>query len=267
MNRMQKVIARAKKEVSANEKIGAFHSRQRIESNIVKYDYADTKVVPINKETLIKNRVIANDKTDARAVRFQMLRAKILKIMRKKGWNTLGISAPTAGSGKSLTSANLACSIAMEGNQSVLLVDMDLRKPSVHKYFDLDPEHGIQDVLDQGMPIHKTLINPGLDRLVILPGVKGVLNSSEQISTPFVKGLILEFKRRYANRIVIFDLPPALAGDDVMVFMPYIDCSILVVENGANVREDIEEALNVLKEKPVLGTVLNKAVTTKDVIY
>lgn len=269
MNRMQKIVSRAKQELEVNEKSrsGEVRSREKLESNLTKYEYTKTRVIPITGDILKRNRIISMDKTDLRAVRFQMLRSKVLQQMRKKEWNTLGITAPTSGAGKSLISVNLACSIAMEGNQSVLLVDMDLRKPSVNKYFELAPEYGMHDIIEGNASIAKTLINPGIDRLTILPGVKGVLNSSEQISTPFVKELITSLKERYSDRIVIFDLPPALAGDDVMVFIPYIDCSLLVIESGGNKRHEIEDSLNLLKEKPVLGTVLNRADTAKDTFY
>jgi Mrp family chromosome partitioning ATPase len=71
--------------------------------------------------------------------------------------------------------------------------------------------------------------------------------------------LVEELKSRYASRIVIFDLPPVLSAADAMAFAPYVDATLLVVEEGKTRRRDIEQALRFLSATNVLGTVLNKA--------
>lgn len=223
------------------------------------YQYSVTKTFDIDPRILTKNRLIAHDINDPRAKRFQVLRTKVLQEMRKKNWNTLAISSPTPDAGKSMLAANLAVSIAMEGNQSVLLVDMDLSKPSIHKYFGMRPEYGIHDYFDGTTKIEDMLVNPGIDRLVILPGKKGIVNSSEQISSPLVKSLVNELKSRYDARLVIFDLPPILISDEVLVFLPYVDCSLMVVESGKNTPKELENALESVGNNPLLGTVLNKS--------
>ena len=258
MSRINKIVAKRKSEENESGHNNPLNSRENITANNQQFNYTQTKVVPVTDEELIKNRVIARDPKDPRATKFQILRTKILQQMRKKSWNALAISAPTPGAGKSLIAANLAASIALEGNQSVMLVDMDLRNPSLHKYFSIRPENGLHDCLDGTVGVEEALVNPGIDRLVLLPGRRGVLNSSEQISTPYVQSMVKEIKNRYQSRLVIFDLPPVLVSDDVMVFLPYVDCSLLVVESGKNTTKDIEDAVDVIKSIPFLGTVLNK---------
>ena len=264
MDRIRKLVAKSKAEKKVSEGTNNVASRETITSNNKEYNYTSTKTVSISMDAMKKNRIIATDPTDPRATRFQVLRTKVLQQMRKKKWNALAVSAPTPGAGKSLIAANLAACIAQEGNQSVLLVDMDLRKPSIHKYFDVKPENGIHDYLDGTAQIEETMINPGMQRLVLLPGRRGVLNSSEQISTPFVKNFVNEIRSRYDDRLVIFDLPPILVADDVMVFLPYIDCSILVVESGKNTKKEVEESLEIIGSNPLLGTVLNKCDNVDD---
>ncbi|RLT95704.1 MAG: exopolysaccharide biosynthesis protein [Ketobacter sp.] len=226
--------------------------------------YTNTRTVEVTPETLLANRIIAQGNVDPRAKRFQVLRTKILQQMRKKNWNTLAITAPTEGAGKSLVAANLAVSMAMEGNQTVLLVDMDLSKPSIHRYFGFQPEHGIHDYFDGSSGIEEILVHPGIERLVLLPGKRGIVNSSEQISSPMVKHLVQELKARYESRLVIFDLPPTLVSDEVLVFLPYVDCSLLVVEAGKNTPKEVENALEAVGTNPLLGTVLNKSDQAKD---
>lgn len=227
--------------------------------------YTSTKVIPVTNETLTENRVIAQNKEDPNSVPFSMLRTKVLREMRSNGWSSLAISAPTPGAGKSLVATNLAVSIAMEANQTVLLVDMDLRQPSVHRYFSLEPELGIQDYLESNAPISDIMFNPGIERLSVVPGRKRMLNSSETLATPLVKSLTEELKRRYESRIIIYDLPPYLVSDDVLVFLPYIDCSLLVVESGVNTKEEIEQSCKAASCRPFLGVVLNKDVAQKKV--
>lgn len=227
--------------------------------------YTTTKVVNVSNETLTANRVIAQNKEDPRSTPFHMLRAKVLKELRDNNWNSLAISAPTPGAGKSLVTVNLAMSIAMEVNQTVLIVDMDLRQPSLHKYFSIEPEYGVQDYIENDVSVKEMLINPGVERLSIIPGRKRMLNSSEKLASPKVKALTEELKNRYESRIVIYDLPPLLVSDDVMVFLPYVDCSLLVVESGKNTQDEIESSIGIIKEKPLIGTVLNKEIEHKKI--
>jgi len=270
VDRIKKIVEKGKAERSAQTSATQeeLSERKNIAPTVNQFEYSQTKSMDVPDDKLKSSRVIAFDNSDPRSTRFQMLRTKVLQQMRKKSWSTLAITAPTPGAGKSLVAANLAASIALEGNQSVLLVDMDLRKPSIHKYFGINPDHGIHDFLDGSSEVQDILVNPGIERLVLMPGRRGVLNSSEQISTPLVRNLVSELKSRYESRLVIFDLPPILVSDDVMVFLPYVDCSLLVVESGGNTPKEVEDSLSIIGTNPLLGTVLNKVETSdKDFVY
>lgn len=261
MNRIQKIVARGKSEFIKEH--GPILTKPPADEVIcnprtTRFNYTTTRVEPVSEPVLKARRVIAQDSTDPDSNRFQLLRAKILQQMRRRNWSTLGITAPAQGAGKSLVAANLAISMAQEGNQSVLLVDMDLRRPGLHEYFGLEPTLGIQDFLDGSCRFEETLVNPGINGLVILPGRQAILNSSEQLAAPSVKRLVEELKHFYKSRIIIFDIPPTLTSDDAMVFLPYVDCSLLVIEAGASTRTDLEQSLAIIGSNPLLGTVLNK---------
>jgi protein-tyrosine kinase len=262
MSRIQKIVERGKAERLKAGLDNLGNSIDESSATVIersKLEYTTTKVVEVPKHYLVDNRLVAADEQDPRSVKFNILRTKILQQMRMKGWNSIGVTSPTVGAGKSLVAANLAISMATEGNQTVLLVDMDLRKPYLHKSFAVEPGYGIHDVLENGSPIEKTLINPGVPGLVLLPGRKGVVNSAIKLSSPTVKALVEEIRTRYESRIIIFDLPPVLVTDDVMVFLPYIDCTLVVVEAGHNKAKDLEDTFHALGTHPVLGTVLNKS--------
>ncbi|WP_432472304.1 CpsD/CapB family tyrosine-protein kinase [Amphritea sp. HPY] len=241
------------------------NSPQSSEEIISDINYSTTKVINVDNETLTKNRVIAQNKEDPRSTPFHMLRTKVLRELRDNDWNSIAISAPTPGAGKSLVTVNLAMSIAMETNQTVLIVDMDLRKPSIHKYFSFEPEYGVQDYIENNASVEDVMINPGIERLVVMPGRMRTLNSAEQLASPKLKALTEELKNKYKSRVIIYDLPPLLVSDDVMVFLPNVDCSLLVVESGVNTKEEIESSIGMLDQKPLLGTVLNKEIEQKKI--
>jgi len=230
--------------------------------------YSQTRVVAPNLAILKQNRIITSEQQNKYTDIYRMLRTKVLKKMRENNWNTLGITSPSSGEGKSVTSINLAISIAKEHNQTVLLVDFDLRRPSIHHYYGLENMPGISDHLNHHIPIEEILICPGVERLVILPGREPVLDSSEALSSPKFVTLIEEIKTRYTNRIVLFDLPPLLLLDDVIILAPYIDAFLLVIEEGVTDRNQLMNSKRMLENMNVIGTVLNKGqINTKDHYY
>lgn len=221
--------------------------------------YTKTQRVTIDPDVLRDNRVIMGLSNDPRADIFRVLRTNILKQLRENNWNSFAVTSVIPNAGKTFISINLAIAMAMEGNQSVLVVDADLRRPSVGQYLGLQWEFGLVDCLEGEVPLEDALINPGIERLVILPG-KSVSNSaSELISSHKMVNLIEEIKSRYESRIIIFDIPPLFAADDALLFMPYIDAALLVVEDGKNTADELQHSMYILEQTNLLGLVVNKS--------
>ena len=225
--------------------------------------YSQTRIQATKKQHLKENRLISGFKSGEWVESYKMLRTRCLQVMDVMSWNTLAITSPGYNAGNSLTAANLATSIAMELNRSVLLVDANFQNPSVCKLFGIKAEKGLGDYLLNDTPLNEMLINPGVDRLVILPAGKEMLNSTEMLRSPKMIRLVDELKNRYPSRIIIFDLPPLLSQADTLGFSPYVDCVLLVVEEGYTKTSDLEQAALLLKELNVLGTVLNKSSDNK----
>jgi len=221
--------------------------------------YTKTKMVSLDPEVLRNNRVIMGLYNDPRADIFRVLRTNVLRQLRENNWNSFAITSATLGAGKTFISVNLAIAIAMEGNQSVLVVDADLRHPSVGQYLGLQEESGLFDYLKGDVSLEDTLINPGIERLVILPGRNSNNNSSELISSRKMVDLIKEIKSRYESRIIIFDIPPLFAADDALLFMPHIDAALLVVEDGKNTSDELQHSMHILEQTNLLGLVVNKS--------
>lgn len=221
--------------------------------------YTMTKMVEVSPQTLLDNRVIAALPQHKFKDSYRMLRTRVLQTMRNNGWTSVAVTGPASGCGKTLTAINLAVSLAMEVTHTVLLVDLDLRKPTVHKYFNYEPELGLSDYLTSDIPLHKLLFTPSIDRLVVLPGRSALPNSAEMLRSPRMISLVNELKTRYPDRLVVFDLPPILAADDALAFSPYTDCFLMVAESGGTKKDDLQKAFEILKNTPLVGTVLNKS--------
>lgn len=221
--------------------------------------YTKTKTVSVDSEVLRNNRVVMGLYNDPRADIFRVLRTNVLKQLRENNWNSFAITSVAPSAGKTFTSVNLAIAIAMEGNQSVLLVDADLKRPSISQYLGITCELGLVDCLRRNTPLEDALINPSIERLVVLPGKNANINASELISSRNMANLIEEIKSRYESRVIIFDLPPLFAADDALLFMPYVDAALLVIEDGRNSADELQHAMHILEQTNLLGLVLNKS--------
>lgn len=221
--------------------------------------YSQTKVVNVPNHQLERKRIIAGFYNNPQSAVFRMLRTQVLKKMRSNRWQTLAVTSPTSGEGKSVVAANLAMAIAMELNQTVLLVDMDLRNPSISNYFGLNAQVGLKDYLSGDLKLSEVLINPGIKRLVILPGVGRAEDSAELLSSPKMASLVADIKSQYDSRVIIFDVPPVLQTDDVSLAASYFDSTLLVLEDGKNTESNITKSLQMLEGSHLLGTVVNKS--------
>lgn len=219
--------------------------------------YSQTKVARLNPSVLQANRIIYGEADRIGLAAYKMLRTQVLQRMTTRGWNALAVTSPAPEDGKTVTTINLAISLARELHHTVLLVDMDLRNPSIHRYFGIQPEMGISDYLLRSVAMNEVLINPGIERLVLLPGRAPVENSSEILASPAMGNLVRELKSRYPSRMVLFDLPPILSADDALSFAPYVDAFLLVLRDGKTTRAEVEHAMEILKDAPIIGTVLN----------
>lgn len=221
--------------------------------------YEHTKKVEPQIDHLRKHCILSGEENDTISDAYKVLRTKILQNMRNNNWSSLAVTSPTSGNGKTVTAINLAISLSKDVNQTVLLVDFDLRNPKVGKYFTSEGLLGLSDYLDGNKQIPEILFNPGIERLVVLPGNKTFLNSSEMLSSPRVQDLVHELKNYYSSRIVIFDLPPILSCDDVLAFTPHVDSTMLVVEDKKNSKEETKKAYQLLDKNKLIGIVLNKS--------
>ncbi|HEX5419776.1 MAG TPA: CpsD/CapB family tyrosine-protein kinase [Gammaproteobacteria bacterium] len=213
--------------------------------------------VKLNARALHKNRIIKDEDVPASSA-YKMLRTRVLQRMRRNGWVSLAVTGTCPSEGKTLTAVNLAISMARDLSTSVVLVDLDLRKPSIARYLGLSPRYGIGDYLQGAVELERVLLCPAMDRLALLLNERTFPNSSELLTSPQMTSLISQLKLG-EGRIVIFDLPPLLVTDDMLAFSPLVDAILLVVSEGTTRQADLASAKELLQDVNIVGTVLNRS--------
>jgi len=228
-------------------------------SSSIRVNYSQTRTVKLEDDELKDRRIIAGFAHDKRSEPYRQLRGQILNKFRKNNWQTLAITSPNSGGGRTLTAMNLAISLSLEVNQTVLLVDLDLRQPGIASCLGVDDvEYGIVDYINGTQSLENILIHPGFERLVLLPGTPQGAFTSEILSSPEMKTVKDELVARYPGRLIIFDLPSVLSHDDALVFAPGCDATLMVIEEGGTKKKEIERAYQLLDGCNIIGSVLNK---------
>ncbi len=256
---LAKVKTNKKGRIRTDRSVPSFANAKKVSRDIGEIDYTTTTVVKLDSQHLERNRVVSHLSHNANASVFDSLRTQILQKMEENGWQTLAIVSPTPASGKSLVSINLAMSIARQPQKTAILVDFDLRKPKVAKYLGIQSDKSINEYLAGTAQVEDVLVNPSIQRLVVMPTMAAVSSASEVLASSKVEELLLELKERYESRIVVFDLPPLLSTDDAMVILPQVDCVLLVVANGVSTATEIQDAQQMIPKEKLLGVIYNMA--------
>jgi non-specific protein-tyrosine kinase len=246
------VVAEAKKAPPAPVKVPE-------KEGWVSPSYTQSRQIVLNPKQLLANRCVGYLCGSYESESYKVLRTRLLQKTGEQGGTTIMITSALPGEGKTLTAVNLSLTFAKEYDQTVLLVDSDLHKQSVHECLGFESDRGLADYLLNGKALADLIVWPGVEKFTIISGGRAVMTSSELLGSPRMKGLVKELKGRYPDRYVFFDVPPVLAGADALAFAPQVDHIILVVRAGSTSIEDVKLALDLLPRNKVLGVVLNRA--------
>lgn len=222
--------------------------------------YTRTRVFTPSARLLEGNRILNPASADPAAVAFRMLRTQVLQRMDANGWRSLAVFSPGASDGKTTTAINLAVSLASDRAHTVLLVDLDFKRPNIGPRLGLAPQFGSDDAMGGQAEVEDCLYHPdGFDRLVLMPARTVLHNSSEILAGPRSRAIVAELRARYPERIVLYDLPPVLTADDALSFAPLVECGLVVAAEGRTRRNDLVRTVELLHRTPLVGTVLNRA--------
>ena len=227
-----------------------------------------TRVVNIDPVFLESERILPPGAAGMHGGPYKMLRTQVLRRLDRLGVNSLAVVGTAADTGKTLTAINLAIAIAADPERTALLIDLDLRKPSIHRRLGIEPIVGIDDCLRRAHPLQEAMVRlDGYERLVILPACERSVDSSELLSTRRTEEMILEMRKRYKDRILVFDLPPVLQADDALAFARHVQAVLVVVGEGRTRRDDLLRTIELLRDVPIIGTVLNGTREPVDTYY
>jgi exopolysaccharide/PEP-CTERM locus tyrosine autokinase len=214
-----------------------------------------SSVARLSEETM----VVINEPLSPAAEEYRKLKEALVKLTRRERFdNLVVVTSATVGEGKSVTAINLAVSLAGEFDHTVLLIDADLRRPSVHKYLNLDAHKGLSDCLREGIDVGELLVKTQIGKLSVLPAGTPVANPVELFSSETMRRLFQEMKTRYRDRYIIIDTPPVLPFAETRSIVSIADWALLVVREGQPSLGQIQETLEALDHK-VLGVVYNAA--------
>jgi protein-tyrosine kinase len=270
MERIKEAVEKAKSQRAGPQPplhVAAVRSTTKLASDVVQESvsgtdaevhYRQTPVVELDPAHLESQRIVAHQKSHPVSWAFDLLRTQVLQKMDENGWRTLAVTSPTMESGKTVVAINLAIGIAQQTNRTSLLVDFDLRRPRVASSLGLKGKISLNEVLTGNARVEQAMVNPGIPRFVVLPTQQSIPSSAELLGSSRVAALMGELREHYSDRIVVVDLPPVLAVDDVLAILPRIDCVLMVVGNGTSTRKEIDEAMSRLSKFQLLGVVLNK---------
>ena len=222
-----------------------------------------TPVAPRHRKLSPSNPFLVNlhDPNSPSAEEYRKLKSVLVELTRMQGSfkNTVLVTSSVPKEGKSLTAMNLAISLAQELDHTVLLIDADLRKPALHRYFEIEQGVGLSDVLLGETRIGDTIIPTGIGKLSLMRAGASIDNPAELFSSSKMKGLVEELKKRYPDRYLIFDSSPVLPFAETRSLAHLMDGVLFVVMERLTSQANVMDAIDALKGCRLFGLVYNAA--------
>jgi protein-tyrosine kinase len=223
----------------------------------------------VDADLLESTRIVAHRATHPKSPAFDILRTSVLQLMDNNNWQTLVVTSPTPECGKTVTAINLAMSISRMPGRQVVLLDLDMRRPSIGAYLGVSPKAGVFEYLSGTAPVedcmmHLDVVGP---QLTIMPNARPVENPAEVISSRQVEDLLNMLKSDRQKPIIIIDTPPMLVCDDVRALLPVVDCITLTIAEKMSKASEVTACEHHLKDVNYLGVVLTKSQETHGAAY
>jgi len=182
--------------------------------------------------------------------------------------NLILVSSSRPGEGKTFTSVNLALSIALEQDKTVLLVDADVLRPNVSRTLEISTPLGLTDYLSStDIDVADIIYSTNVERLKLITAGKPHHLSTELLASDKMIELVNEFASRYPDRIVIFDAPPLLGVNETSVLAAMCGQAVVVLEENKTKLNELDKALSLLPKELAVGFVINKAYYSRDKGY
>jgi receptor protein-tyrosine kinase len=237
--------------------------------------YSNNDTLQLNKNELASRGFLIDDGTR------KNIKEELRHIKRKLLNNAFGASSKTLNNsnlvmvssskpneGKTFISINLALSIALEQDKTVLLIDADVLRPSLNRELGFGQVPGlIEYLLGQKDNIPEIMYSTNINKLKVIPAGEPHHLSNELLASDRMESFAKELADRYPDRIVIFDCPPLIGVTETLVLANLMGQALVVVEESKTLLTDIQKATENLNEDLALGLVLNKAIRSHKDMY
>ncbi|RVE84313.1 CpsD/CapB family tyrosine-protein kinase [Sinorhizobium meliloti] len=207
---------------------------------------------------IVRSRIVTTTRPSPARAAFDMIRTKLLQEFTQNNWTTAAITSPTASCGKTVVALNLAFSLANQKECRTVLVDLDLKRPQIANTLGIEAPQSIERFLQGEIEIGDVFLRHG-NNLAIGANRQSVSFSAELLQSRETVRVLEEMRQRMSPHVILFDMPPMLSNDDVLAFLPNVDCAILVAAAEQSTLDEVDVCEQELSERTnVLGVVLNK---------
>lgn len=233
--------------------------REQIEEFLFGWGLGKTNLFPL----------LALEPASPVAEQYRILREQIRIIFKEAGAQVLAITSAAKGEGKTTVAANLAAAVALDHERPILLVDADLRNPTIHKYFGVQAKPGLIDYLasNTSKDVVNYIYQTSMAGLRILPAGSPTNRSSELLASMKMSRLVKDLPVRFPGHLIVVDTSPVLSTSDSIVVAQLVDRIVFVVRAGTTPRSCVTEAIKSLGSNKLMGIILNSAELGSDSRY
>ena len=215
--------------------------------------------VTLDRDILLESGIFGFEYMDERAQPFNLLRSQLLRKLAPTGGRIIAISSTQPQNGKSFVAANLAAALSLI--QPTILIDLDLRRPTVGRRFGLPECAGVDDFLRGKLQFADIACKVAGRDLGLIQVRAPLENSADLLASARADVLFEGLRNAPGAPVCIIDTPPILEGDDMLIIAHHVDGVLLVVEEGQTSQHELREALRILRPTPLLGTILNRSIS------
>ncbi len=252
---------RAAPEPTRGSPLSGPHSAPRAPRfHIAKPELVWQKLTPFkpDRKQMHRNRIVTYDRTEEAHISYDIMRTRLLRALRKNNWTSVAITSPTANCGKTTTSINLAFSLAHQKDTRTVLMDIDLRCPQMANMLGLKESHSMAALLDGSGEIARNFVRYG-DTLAIGTNELPSRYPAELLQNKAAAKALERMRGELKPDVIIYDIPPMSGNDDVIAFLPHVDCVLLVAAAESTTIDDVDRCERELgAQTNVLGVILNK---------
>ncbi|MDG9667868.1 XrtA-associated tyrosine autokinase [Hahella sp. CR1] len=212
----------------------------------------------LSVDDLNQKRIIHPESPDRTIIdKFRELRTRLLEISKGNNF-TLAVTGVTEGCGASFAAINLAAAFALDSSKTALIIDCNLREPSLHNILDLMPDLGVTDFIeDPDMDIASVIYPTGIKRLRLIPAGSRRESSGEFFTSFRMRQFLHSLRKRYPDRFIILDTPSIAVSPDARIISELCDLTLVVVPHGRVTESQIVSAVSSIPSQKCAGVLVN----------